>query len=82
MSSSENEDTHDGSIFAVSVIGMCFDTAITLHNTYDKAVGKVDELKREYGITDVEEMCRDCWKGYTANGSEVEIQIHRNLTLN
>ena len=81
MSSNGEDDTAKGSFFAVSVVGVCTDTVVSLHSTRDKAVNRVDELKIDYGMTDVTEMCRDCWSGYDRNGNKIEIEIHTNLAV-
>ena len=68
-------------VYAVTMTGASTDTCVMLHSTYENACRRVEKLKEEFGMTDIEEVCTDIIKGYTHNGEMVEIEIHGNLVI-
>ena len=67
-------------IYIVTATGVCIDTDAKPYRDKGQALQRVEDLKQEYGIFEVEEMCVNCWKGYGSNvACDVEIEIHTEI---
>lgn len=70
----------DETIYIVTATGVCIDTEVKPFRNPQKAAKYVNDLKTSYGISEVMEMCTNCWKGYGSNvACDVEIQIHTEI---
>jgi hypothetical protein len=68
-------------VYVVTAIGVGIDTKVIVCETLDIANRAVEELKDEYGLTDIETICLGCIKGYGGRvHCDVEIEIH-NKTI-
>ena len=64
--------------YVVTTIGVCMDTGVSVHKTYDEAKEEMMKEIAFHQMTDTEEMCKDCVKGYSPVAQcEVEVQIHK-----
>ena len=70
-------------VYVVTAIGVGIDTKVIVCETIDIANCAVEELKNEYGLTDVETVCVGCIKGYGGRvHCDVEIEIHNKTIRN
>ena len=67
-------------IYIVTAIGVLIDTEVHPVSTHEKAEHIAEDLKLDFLLTDIEEICEDCWKGYSRTAQcDVEIQIHEEI---
>lgn len=70
-------------IFIVTVTGAGIDTDVTAYRSHETALTGMGDKFMEYHVTDSEEMCVDCFKGYSPRAQcDVEFQIHKVVLPN
>lgn len=73
----------DKTIYIVTAIGVSIDMEVHPVISYEKAKDIAEDLKLEFQIVDIDEMCKDCWKGYSRYAQcDIEIQIHEEILKN
>jgi len=67
-------------IYIVTAIGVGIDTEVHPVSSYEKAEHIAEDLKLEFRMEEIVEMCKDCWKGYSCHAHcDIEIQIHEEI---
>ena len=67
-------------IYVITAFGVGIDTEVHLCRTHEEAEGTAKELLSDWQMTDPEEMCYDCWKGYSPKAQcDIEVEIHEKV---
>lgn len=71
-------ETENGKvIYVITVIGVGINTEVHLKWNEKEAVDFAMNLLEEFDIKEPEEMCYECWKGFSDKAQcDVEIEVH------
>lgn len=70
-------------IYIVTAIGVSIDTEVYSVTSYEKARDIVEDLKLKFLVENIDETCKDRWKGYSRYAQcNIEIQIHEEILKN
>ena len=74
------EEADKRTLYVITAIGVSNDTEVHFAYSHDEASSVAVELLKEFGIKEFQEMCYDCWKGFSNRcGADVEVEIHEKM---